>query len=74
MEKKSNSFWSVDENWIRWLSSLDQTSSMVTMGSFLTAFALAPISNMLTNSFSIEAQLPCYRHNTTIYLKYLKYI
>ena len=71
MEKKSISFWSADENWIRWLNSLDQTSSMVTMGSFLTAFALDPISNMLTNSFSIEAQLASNRHNTTKYLKYI---
>ena len=72
MEKKSICFWSADENWIRWLSSLDQTSSMVTMESCLSAFALDPISNMLTNSFS--TQLACYRHNTAIYLKYLKYI
>ena len=57
MEKKSISFWSADENWIRWLSSYDQTSSMVTMESFLTAVALDPTSNMLTISFSIEAQL-----------------
>ena len=69
--EKSICFWSADENWICWLSSLDQTSKIMTMESFLSAFALDPISNMLTNSFSIEAQLASNRHNTTKYLKYI---